>query len=129
MTDQAHATEAELTAYLGTSAPADAERLLARASSHVDYYTHAHYNVDDDTGLATDDEVAAALRDATCAQVEQWIEAGEHNAIDGLASMQMSSGGHSGYRPPPLAPRAHQFMANAGLLRPGMFAPTTDAAW
>jgi hypothetical protein len=118
MTDQAHATAEQLAAFLGTSAPPNSGRLLLRASSHIDYHTHSAYTVDPDTGLATDDEVAAALADAVCAQIEFWVEVGEASNIDGLASTQQSVGGRSGYRTPPLAPRAHEALANAGLRRP-----------
>ena len=121
-----HATTVQLAAYLGTSAPADATRLLARASELFDYYTHSMYDTDSGTGLATDTDLATALANATCAVVEAWIEVGEHNDLDGLASMQVSVGGHSGYRAPPMPPRAHRYLANAGLLQPGGVAPTED---
>lgn len=124
---QAHATPEQLAEFLpaGTNV-SDADRLLLRASAHIDYYTHTPYSIDRSTGLAANERVAAALRDATCAQVEHWLETGEHNAIDGLSSTQVSAGGHSGFRPPPLAPRAHQFLALAGLTRPGIGDPLDE---
>lgn len=118
MTTQPHATESQVIDFLGHAAPSDIDRLLVRASSLIDFHTHTAYTVDSDTGLATDNEVAAALADAVCAQIEFWVEVGEASNIDGLASTQQSVGGRSGYRTPPLAPRAHEALANAGLRRP-----------
>lgn len=68
------------------------------------------------TGLPTDPDVAAVLRYATCAQVEQWAEVGEHNDVDGLAGTQSGAGGWTGQRAPALAPRAARLLLTAGLL-------------
>lgn len=113
----AYATEAELTAYLpdGTVVT-DADRLLARASELIDGTVTSSFAVDADTDLPTDPDVAAALRDATCAQVEQWLEVGEENDIDGLAGTQVSLTDYSGKRAPKVAPRAFRILQNAGLL-------------
>lgn len=115
----AHATLADLTEWLGATPPANGERLLRRASELVDAHTTTEYDTDDVTGLATDSEECgylAALRDATCAQVEQWILAGEHNDIDGMAGQDVSVGGLSVTRPRRLAPRAATILRNADLL-------------
>lgn len=93
----------------------EADRLLLRASELIDGAVRQPYDTDDD-GLATDSDVAAALRDATCAQVEQWVEVDEANAIDGLAGTQRALGG--GVRAPELAPRARRILLNAGLVQP-----------
>lgn len=95
--------------------PDDISRLLLRASVLVDGAVRQPYDTDTD-GLATDTNIAAALRDATCAQVEQWIEVGEENAVDGLAGTARSTGG--GVRAPELAPRALRILLNAGLVQP-----------
>ncbi len=112
----AYATSAELNDWLGSgvTAPADPDRLLARASTLVDEMVRAPFDIDTD-GIPTDPDVAAVLRDATCAQVEQWIEVGEHNDLDGLAGTQVSTTGHSGLRAPKYAPRAVTLLRNAGL--------------
>lgn len=101
--------------YVEVIDPDDISRLLARASELVDGAVRQPYTTDDD-GLATDADIAAALRDATCAQVEQWIEVGEENAIDGLAGTPRSVGG--GVRAPELSPRALRILLNAGLVQP-----------
>lgn len=109
-----HATEADLTTYLAGETVPGVARLLERASELVDYWVRTPYQVDAQ-GVAVDADTAEALRKATCAQIEQWIEVGEANDIDGLARTQHSTAGYSGLRPPPLAPRAHRILANAGL--------------
>lgn len=95
--------------------PDDALRQLTRASELIDGAVRQPYDVDTD-GAATDVDVAAALRDATCAQVEQWVEVDEANAIDGLAGTARAVGG--GVRAPELAPRAVRILSNAGLIQP-----------
>jgi hypothetical protein len=111
-----YATSADLTAWLpdGTVV-ADAERLLRRASELVDDVVRRPYGTDD-SGIPTDADIAEALRDACCAQVEQWLEVGEANDVDGLAGDQVSVTGYSGHRAPRLAPRALRILRNAGLL-------------
>lgn len=95
--------------------PDDALRQLRRASAKVDLAVRQPYDVDVD-GAATDPDVAAALRDAVCAQVEQWVEVGEENSIDGLAGTARATGG--GVRAPDLAPRALEILLLAGLVQP-----------
>jgi hypothetical protein len=56
--------------------PANADRLLVRASQMVRGTTRTAIYAVDDTGMPTDPDVAAAFRDATCAQVSAWIAAG-----------------------------------------------------
>lgn len=99
--------------------PDDAERLLARASLLVDRAVRQPYRVDDD-GVAVDAAVLEALRTAACAQVEQWLEVGEENAVDGLAGTDRALG--SGVRAPELAPRALSVLLGAGLVQPGVAA-------
>jgi hypothetical protein len=124
----AYATEPELVSYLPAGATvSDAGRLLLRASELVDGFVRAPFSIDADTDLPTNETVADALRDATCAVVEQWIEVGEANDIDGLASTQISTGGFSGLRAPTLPPRAVRFLSAAGLLSVGVATSGCDA--
>ena len=122
----AYATAADLSAWVAVDAdiPDDAARMLTRASMLVDQYVRSSYDVDA-AGAATDADVAAALRDATCAVVEGWIEAGEENDLDGLAGTQMGVPGYSGPRAVALAPRAYRLLAQAGLTQ----LSDTSAAW
>lgn len=105
----AYATLADLVAYLGPDRepPADADRLLERASELID--EAALYRID-----PANPEHAEAARKATCAQVEHWLEAGETEAAGvtgdvALGSLRMSV-------PGALAPRARRALLAAGLL-------------
>lgn len=109
----AYATTTELNTWTGITV-ADGSRLLDRASELVDSVVRTPFAVDTD-GIPTNTDVAAAMRDATCAQVEQWIEVDEANDIDGLAASSISVAGYSGDRAPSLAPRAARILATAGL--------------
>lgn len=119
------ATESDLTDWLpdGTVVT-DAPRLLARASQRIDSAVLAAFDIDIVTALPTDSTVAAALRDATCAQVEQWLEVGEENDIDGLAGTQIAVTGFSGKRAPRIAPRALDILRDAGLMNQGTHTST-----
>lgn len=112
----AHATVAQLANWLppGVPTPDDAERLLERASTLVDQAVLAGYDVDDE-GTPTDQGVAAVLADATCAQVEQWLEVDEANDIDGLAGTHISVTGYSGMRASRWAPRMIDILRTSGL--------------
>lgn len=108
-----HATPDDLATYTGQPAPADADRMLARASDVITAACLAVYSID-----STD--TAAALRDATCAQVEQWLSIGETNDIDGLPSDTYSAAGGASMNRQPnrLAPRALRHLRMAGLTAP-----------
>jgi hypothetical protein len=118
----AYATDQELATYLGTDAPADADRLLERASEVIDDHTRtAIYDVDADD-MPTDDDVKAAFCKATCAQVEFWLTSDEEDDILGpvqgltLGGMQVQFGaGENRMTPTYLAPRAARFLRDAGL--------------
>ncbi|MET9510760.1 hypothetical protein ABZX62_20260 [Streptomyces flavidovirens] len=75
------ATVAELETYTGTTAPANAARLLARASRLVSAATKAALYDVDASGYPSDTDVRDAFRDATCAQVDVW--AGRDAVADG----------------------------------------------
>lgn len=107
-----HATVADLTTWLPTGTVVeDVDRLLERASTKVDRYTRAIVDTGSDTHTT-------ALRDATCAVIEAWLETGEENDLDGLAGTQMSVPGYTGMRALPLPPRAYEALAMAGLTQP-----------
>ena len=114
----AYATTAELAAWLGTDAPADAERLLRRASELLDATVCVAYAVDAATGLPADSDAAEALCDAACAQVEQWVEVGEAHDIDGVAGTPVRIGGLAMQRPGRLSGRALDLLRTAGLMDP-----------
>lgn len=94
---------------------ADADRLLRRASELVDEAVRVPFAVDED-GLPTDTDKAQALADATCAQVEDWLEVGEENDVDGLAGTQLTVTGFNGRRPPRYGPRMLRVLRNNGLI-------------
>lgn len=121
-----YATVAELNAYLpaaqvvatgDAAAVTEANRLLARASRMVDRAVRAQYPTND-AGAPAIAELAVALREATCAQYEQWLEVDEANDIDGLAGSQIAVSGYSGPRAPRLAPRAFDVLHAVGLTEP-----------
>jgi len=91
----AYATTAQLADFLGVTEPelpADAERLLERASEVVDAQVRAPYDVDDD-GLPSDPDIAAAFAAATCAQVEAWnAHGGDTSAVKGGQIQSFTSG-------------------------------------
>jgi hypothetical protein len=94
------ATVPEYEAYTGTTAPAGAARLLARASRLVSAATKAAIYDTDPAGYPSDEEVREAFRDAVCAQVEVWAKrdaATSGDASDPAASpwTSISAGGLS----------------------------------
>ncbi|MFE5558658.1 hypothetical protein [Streptomyces sp. NPDC056544] len=126
-----YATPEALAAWLGTPAPPDAERLIARAGEDIDSaLLTAIYPVDDD-GDPLDSTIAAALSSATCAQVEYWLAAGDDGTgAQGrwdsvsigpvsLSGRAASTAGASGVE---LAPRAARALRRAGL-EPGRVIP------
>lgn len=125
----AHATTEQLGSYLSAdqetpaTVPADAARLLVRASELIDDHTAAAwYDVDADD-QPTDATVIAGFRDATCAQVEYWLTADEEDDVLGptqgasIGGMQQQYGsGVNRVTPMYLAPRAARHLRNAGLM-------------
>lgn len=115
-----YATEAELADFLPAgTVVADADRLLRRASELVDEAVRVPFAIDAN-GLPTDTDKAAALRDATCAQVEAWLEVGEENDIDGMAGTNLTVTGYNGKRPPRYGPRMLRILRNEGLISAGL---------
>ncbi|MGW5673940.1 hypothetical protein ACWEV4_02410 [Streptomyces sp. NPDC003860] len=128
MPPRVYATPEQLAAWTGAPAPADAERLLARASEDVsDALLTAVYETSS-VGMPTDPSVVQALADATCAQVEWQLASGDDGtgAAGQWDSVSIGPVSLSGRQPGPpaasdiaLAPRAHRALRRAGLL-PGV---------
>ena len=119
-----YATSAQLLAFTGAAtAPADADRLLLRASEVIDQALRtAIYDVDATTGIPTDAATAAVFADATCAQVEFWLASDEEDDVLGpvqsltLSGLSVTYGaGKDRVSPTYLAPRAHRILNNHGL--------------
>lgn len=67
------ATVDDVIRWLGVEAPANTEAMIRRGSAMVSTATRrARYAVTP-AGLPSDPDVADALRDAVCAQVEAWV--------------------------------------------------------
>jgi hypothetical protein len=91
---RSYATTADLAAWLQAAPPAGSARLLARATEVVDGATvSAVYDVTGDDELPSDAGVAAAFRDAVCAQVEAWQANGTSHAGAGAAQWQTITAG------------------------------------
>jgi hypothetical protein len=128
----AYATDGDFVAYTGQEPPADINRRLQRASDLIDERLIGAFYATDGNGNPTDANMIAALKNATCAQVEYWIETGdelgtsEQFEILQIGSVVLNRGGKSAAtksRTPPLAPRA------IGELRRGGLWPVQPVAW
>lgn len=120
-----YATLTELADYLEDEPPDGAARLLVRASRRVDSMLIGAVYAVDTNGLPTDATVAAALRDATCAQVEWWGEVGDSTgtgaggAWSNVSIGKVSLGTGSGGAPPSkvrVSPAVAEILQVAGLL-------------
>ncbi|MEV0445960.1 hypothetical protein AB0I84_31525 [Streptomyces spectabilis] len=123
-----YATPVQLAAWTGHPAPADAERLLARASEDIDDALIRAVYLTDDAGMPTDPAVVLAVRDAVCAQVEYQLATGDDgtgaasrwgSVSIGPVSLSAPQGGPRTPSDVDLAPRAHRALHRAGLL-PGV---------
>ncbi|MFF8290427.1 hypothetical protein ACF068_14530 [Streptomyces sp. NPDC016309] len=98
-----YATPEELAAFTGEPAPAGAARLLARASRLVDRRMRAALYDVDASGYPSDPDIREGFRDATCVQVERWVDrdAAAAGGDDPAASpwTSVSAGGLSFSRP------------------------------
>lgn len=108
--------------------PADADRLLARASEDVDDALLTAVYRTDSAGMPTDPQVVTTLADAVRAQIEYWAETGDDGtgAMGRWDSLSIGPVSLSGRKDAPaatgdvdLAPRAHRALTRAGLL-PGV---------
>ncbi len=120
-----YATPTELAARLSTAYPVpdDAEMLLVKASELIDYATLGRSQdlIDREAEFADHDrwEVRRALlADATCDQVEYWLEVGEEHDVVGLAPGSSLQGGRVQVQKMPgaLGQRARRTLLRAGLL-------------
>lgn len=119
-----YATTADLVTYLEPDpVPANADRLLARASEILDgALIGAVYKTDATTGMPTDTDVVDALRNATCAQVQfMAVVQDETGALAGFSSVSVGGVSYttntgSGSGPNRLAPQAVTVLQVAGLL-------------
>ena len=114
-----YATTTDLAEYLFVTEdnlPADAERLLARASELVGSLVKRNYN----PAIAAHTE---AVKMAVCAQVEYWLSVGEDAAfsrnVQSETHSKVSTTYFAGGRPE-IAPRAYRFLLDAGLLYAGV---------
>ncbi|MGW6848988.1 hypothetical protein ACWGCK_09530 [Streptomyces virginiae] len=123
MARQPYATPEQLAAWTGQPAPADAERLLARAGEDVDSaLLTAIYPVDED-GDPLDLKIRTALANATCAQVEFQLVGGDDGTgaggqWDSVSIGPVSLSGRSSRTAAAgveLAPRADRALRRAGL--------------
>jgi hypothetical protein len=119
----AFATAEQLTDYVaaGTEIPDDADRLLTRASELIDEVTFRRAT-DAWTSPLPDPptEEQAALRDATCAQVEFWLAWGEDHDIEGIRGPVSLGSLRLDELPMELGPRARRHLSLAGLLYAGV---------
>ena len=111
----AHASTAQLAEWLDVEEEdlvEGAARLLDRATDVIDDAVVSPYVTDAE-------DVLAALADATCAQVEFWLEVGEEHDVTGQRG-QIAIGGQGGLAisrlPSTLAPRARRALALENLL-------------
>jgi len=86
------AQSADLAAWTGTAAPANANALLRSATSLVLAASGAsYYATDPTTGLATDASTAKALADATCIQAAAWDALGINPLLGGVQVAAVAS--------------------------------------
>lgn len=112
-----YATADELATYTGQAAPADADRLLTRASELIDEVTRgraADAWADPLPDPVSDDQ--AALRDATCAQVEFWMSLGEEHDVEGVRGGVTVGAVHIDNLPDTLGVRAARALRRRHLL-------------
>jgi hypothetical protein len=121
----AHATVADLTAYLGTDPlPANAPVLLDRATVRVNMHLLATVYAVDASGVATDPKVRDALKRATCATVIYMAETGDTKGAGtaytsvsiGSVQLQRKSGTATAGELPEIGADARAILSTEGLL-------------
>jgi hypothetical protein len=122
---RSYATTGELAAYLRTAPPANAARVLPRATEVIDDLLLGGYWELTEDGMPSDTRVAAALRQAVCAQVEWWRVNGDPDGLGAtqswndvaIGSVKLSRGQKSDQQQPDeIAPVAVRALRAAGLL-------------
>lgn len=124
----AYADVNDLQVFLGQSAPnaeaeAQATRMLLRASELISDCTMTARYATDEHGMPTENDIVAAFRDSTCAQVEFWLASDEEDDILGpidnisIGSLKVAYSAVSAGRVAPmlLAPRAARILREACL--------------
>lgn len=114
-----YAEVADLQAYVApdVTVPADAARLLERASELIDEATRggaAGTWTDPLPDPLTDNQLA--VRKATCAQVEFWLSFGEDHDVEGVRGGVQVGAVRIDQLPNDLAVRARRYLRRAGLL-------------
>lgn len=130
ITGKSYATLSELAAFLDSEPGATADRLLVKATRLIDLLTIGSVYDTDDDDLPTDATVAAAFRDAVCAQVAWWDEQGDTTGSGGATEwgdvmigkvrlsrrVSQGAGGDATTVPNRLATEAVEILRVAGLL-------------
>lgn len=102
--------------------PQATERMLSRASAQIQRATVTSVYNADEAGLPEDDDIVDAFRDATCAQVEAWLESGDEHGTQPtptsvkIGSVAISGAGAIALGGSRLPERARLVLRNAGLL-------------
>ncbi len=123
MTDT-YATYDELVARLSPSytapSPADSAKLLNKASELINYATLGRARTAFNATTPEPDMIQA-LSDATCDQVEFWLEAGEEHDVLGLPKGSSLQGGRVQVQrmPGQMGQRAKRTLTEAGLMWQG----------
>ena len=128
-----YATTSDLSEFVGVAEgelPPDTDRLLKRASTLIDTIpTLIAFDIDDTTGIPTDGDVADAMKEAVCAQVEFWFEIGggaqdpntvgeAHDILRLVGDQKIGDAGIPGLKV--IAPRAADILRSVGMLRSGV---------
>jgi hypothetical protein len=126
-----YASTSDLEEFVGSSypVPADADRMLRRASELVDARTNGRaFGFWDDPLPEPLTIQQDAIRRAVCAQVEFWLETGEEYAVVGLEGTGTTIGGlRIDKLPMRLSERARDILLPSGLLYAGVAA--VDDTW
>ncbi len=122
-----YATAEDLAARLSSAytVPADADKLLDKASELIEYATQGRSelmvnppaNYDIDAAILAD--IVDKLKKATCDQVEYWLEVGEEQDVTQLRGEMNAGKLRVTQLPPQLAPRARRLLLSAGILWAG----------
>jgi hypothetical protein len=87
----------DLATYTGAAAPANATILLRSATSLVlDATNQSYYSADPTTGLATDAQIAAAMKTATIIQAAAWAATGYDPLTGGIVTTQVVKSSRAG---------------------------------
>ena len=110
----------------GEAAPPELTRgMLVAASRRIDRALIGAVYAQDEHGVPTDCDIADALRAATCAQVEDWIESGDlgigtavmtDGQIGSVRFTRATTGAGANPAGVDVAPKAGDILAAAGLL-------------